>query len=114
MAGSGLVEIGSHTYDLHEYPGILRQEGETQTAYERRVLKDLQSSIDLIEQEMGGKPNLFAYPYGLRDSWAEGFIEANFPLSVITDSGVNQPSEGLHCLLRTNIASYTDLSKILP
>ena len=59
MAGSGLVEFGSHTYALHEYDpqydtyGIQHRPGESPEAYEARVTSDLQESVSLLEEELG-------------------------------------------------------------
>ena len=63
MADSGLVELASHTYNLHNpqyggltapdgINGIQRLKGESQTAaYNKRVGEDLKQSIDLITQK---------------------------------------------------------------
>lgn len=61
MADSGLVELASHTYNLHNpqyggltapdgINGIQRLKGESQAAYNKRVGEDLKQSIDLITQ----------------------------------------------------------------
>lgn len=49
MLASELVEIGSHTYNLHEEVsgvprGIHRRNGESQQAYEERVFTDIETS----------------------------------------------------------------------
>ena len=63
MADSGLVELASHTYNLHNpqyggltapdgINGIQRLKGESQAAYNKRVGEDLKQSIDLITQKI--------------------------------------------------------------
>lgn len=70
MADSGLVELASHTYNLHNpqyggltapdgINGIQRLKGESQAAYNKRVGEDLKQSIDLITQNTSQKNVLF-------------------------------------------------------
>lgn len=68
MHDSGLVEIGSHTYDLHSISGDVKgadkKPGETQEEYRKRLTDDLQKSIDEITRITGKAPIVFAWPYG--------------------------------------------------
>lgn len=115
MHDSGLVEIGSHTYNLHNLDdadgnyvegcsnGIQRREGESRDAYEARVLPDLQQSIDVIEAHLGAPVTFLAYPYGAKDSWAAGFIADHFAITLLTKSGVADLSKGLYSLPRKTV-----------
>lgn len=116
MDQSGLVELGSHTYDLHrDSPrGVRRLPGESREEYEARVLPDLQRSIDLIEEQVGRPPGYFAYPYGQKDSWAAGFIAEHFSLTVITRHGSCDLSKGLYSLKRCNVSMGVPAGNILP
>ncbi len=116
MANSGLVEIGSHTYASHdenEY-GIKRLQGESREEYEARIFPDLQSSIDLIEENLGGVPRFFAYPNGVKEAWAAGFIQKHFSLTAVTRHGFCDVSKGLYSLKRCNVSMGVPLSEILP
>jgi len=79
MHASGLVEIASHSNDLHR--GILgNPQGNTQPAavtrayengryeteneYLTRIRADLQRSADLIEAHIGQRPRVMTWPYG--------------------------------------------------
>ena len=110
MAQSGLVEFGSHTYCSHqnnaEYGtyGIQRWPDETREAYEERILPDLQKSIDKIEEEVGQTVLVFTYPNGKKDSWAAGYIQEHFPITLITANGQADISKGLYSLTRYNIS----------
>ena len=96
MSDSGLVEIGSHTYDLHhedpvprKYPwqredGIKRHKGETEESFQSRVLDDIQKSYDRLTEELGISPVCFAYPYGKAERDAQTLIDALFPVSLMT------------------------------
>ena len=116
MAQSGLVELGSHTHACHdnEEHGIKRWKGETQTAYEARVLPDLQTSIDLISEHVGVSPQFFAYPNGKVESWAKDFIQEHFAVTVTTRHGAADLANGLYSLPRCNVSMGVPLDKILP
>lgn len=95
MIASGLVEIGSHTYKLHnldvngsykpdEPNGIQRLEGETDAEFQERVLDDIQKSYDRLTEELGVAPTCFAYPFGAREPDADSLIDSLFPVSLLT------------------------------
>lgn len=115
MESSGLVEIGSHTYGLHLYPGIQRVGNESQAAYEQRVLTDIEKSYRLLQRHLGKTPTAFAYPHGIVDSWAEEYIEGLFPVTMRVDFVVkNDITRGLWDLSRVNVNDTTQLSRYLP
>lgn len=116
MTQSGLVEIGSHTYASHdnEGNGIKRIKGETRREYEARIFPDLQASIDLIEEHVGSAPILFAYPFGIKESWAADFIQDHFSVTVTTRDGPSNIALGLYDLKRCNVSMGVPLSEILP
>lgn len=116
MSDSGLVEFGSHTYDLHNFDGrggmytpgkpngIQRLEGEQRADYEARVCGDLQKSIDAIEAHLDVPVTYLAYPFGERDPWAEDYIREHFALTVTTHSAVADLDMGLYGMDRLTIA----------
>ena len=53
----------------------------------RRVLPDLQTSIDLIQEKVGTAPVFFAYPNGKTEEWARAFIRAGL---ILLEKGVDQ------------------------
>lgn len=118
MLASGLVEIGSHTYDLHREAdgvrGIQRLDGESRQAYERRVFPDIENSIELLESNLGCKINFFAYPNGQTDSRASDFLREHFAITVTTRAHVADLSGGLYDLPRYNINSVQTAQSILP
>ena len=119
MAESGLVEIGSHTYDLHEQApgmprGILRRDGESRQDYEDRVFPDIETSIRLLESNLDRKITFFAYPYGLADAWASAFLREHFAVTVTTKERVANISGGLYDLPRYNINSVRTARSVLP
>jgi len=115
MVRSGLVEIGSHTYNCHNNSprGIQRMEGECQEDYEARVFADLQTSIDLIEENVGTPVQFFAYPHGQTEPWASDFLKEHFSVTVTTHHGSADISNGLYDMNRCNVSMDTPLSSIL-
>lgn len=79
MQKSGLVEIASHTHDLHrsnkgnpfgsEFAAALPgkyENGryETHAEYRQRIAGDLKRSADVIEKRTGIRPDVLVWPYG--------------------------------------------------
>lgn len=115
MLQSGRVEFGSHTHDVHALvnQGVARSEGESQSDYEKRVIPDLQTSIDLIQQELGITPIFFAYPYGKTEPWIADYIQEHFDVTVTTNTAMADLANGLYELPRYNMNSSTSLSNYL-
>ncbi len=88
---SGIVEIGSHTYAMHnnQTKGVLRLKGETEKEYTERMGKDIETCKRLIEQNTGiEKLNYFAYPFGAFDKWMEPLLKKyGISVSVLTNPG---------------------------
>ena len=116
MVDSGLVEIGSHTYDSHrEDPrGIKRIRGESREEYEARIFPDIEESIRLIEENVGQPVRFFAYPHGQTESWADDFVREHFAVTVTTRHGAANTSNGFYDLPRYNINPEQPASKYLP
>lgn len=115
LTQTGLVEFGAHTHTLHssEYGGIMRAPEETREEYEARVFPDLQTNIDLLEENIGIKVQLFAYPMGKVDKWAVSYLHEHFDVTLTTRVGVNDISQGLYELNRYNMAPSNFPSQFL-
>lgn len=115
MVDSGLVEIGSHTYDSHTLERcVSRLEGETQAEYEARVFSDVDKSVEIIRQRLGTQVEFFAYPNGRTDPWSDSFLAERFAVTVTTDYGPAALSQGLLQLPRYNINKAQPVSAVLP
>lgn len=114
MEASGFVELGCHTHALHDYPGLGRLEGETRAEFEARVFADLEHSMALMEENLGHRPLVIAYPHGTVDEWAEEFVNAHFPVTLIGVGRVNHTVMGLQDLRRCNINEVLPPSHYLP
>jgi len=64
---SGLFEIGSHTYNMHDFRprfGIRRLEGEKDEEYRQALEKDDTRLKKALKEKAGIETNIFAYPFG--------------------------------------------------
>lgn len=120
MSESGLVEIGSHTYNLHnsketsEYAqGIARMTGESDDDYNDRVMGDLRKSIQIIEENVGSSVVSFAYPYGITDKYLSPYINHLFPVTFCSSEGVADISKDLHKLPRYIVTMNTSLASFM-
>ena len=124
MTASGLVEIGSHSYRLHNLGGdggnfesggangVERRAGESDADFKARVLDDIQLSHDRIVEKLGGV-TCFAYPFGCSDPDAKALVDALFPVSLMTTPRCADLADGLHDLPRYTVTMKTDLTKLL-
>lgn len=100
MVASGLVEIGSHTYNSHNpqyggngapdgINGVMRRKNESFSQYSERIGGDLAKSIAMIVENTGqAQVNYFAYPFGAYDSWMDQLLdEAGVSVSVWSNNG---------------------------
>ena len=82
---SSFVELGSHSYDLHEYGNgkyaMKKYTNETLNDYVLRVEKDLKMNNDLLESLNGIKPTVFAYPLGYSNKTLKEIVKKSFSVS---------------------------------
>ena len=78
------------------------------------MFSDIETSIRLIEENLGSAPLFFAYPGGQTDSWAKEFIKEHFAVTVITRHGPADLSKGLYSLRRHNISLIEGVEDFLP
>lgn len=68
LARSGLIELASHTYDLHTISGARKGadkiSGESAADYRQRLTEDLTKNQELIQAAAGEAPITFAWPFG--------------------------------------------------
>ena len=125
MIDSGLIEIGSHTYLLHNLDerggsfdpegvnGVQRKPDETAEAFQTRVLDDIQRSYDLIAEKLEVSPTFFAYPFGLTEPDADGLIRELFPVTAVTLPKTADLTGGLYDLPRHTVTMNKSLDSIL-
>ena len=67
LSDSGLAEIGSHTWEMHELGtrrGCKKMKGETAAHYAEALTGDLARLQEALQKNCGLCPTTFAYPYG--------------------------------------------------
>lgn len=105
MQASGLIEIGSHSYNGHGMittnangtqgkffvsRQYLSEQGrrETEAEYVERITQDLRHSKEVLESELGRPVNYFAYPYGAVGTAAvDALVNNGFLVAITTNSG---------------------------
>ncbi|MGI6603930.1 MAG: polysaccharide deacetylase family protein [bacterium] len=113
LADTGLITIGSHTDSLHTYvpsgrsgvqrPALVARlkdpqtgEVETEVAYRRRILADLALSRAKLEEVLGSKVTVLAYPYGVSDPLSRKLTaESGFTLTFGTLATLARRGSGL-------------------
>jgi biofilm PGA synthesis lipoprotein PgaB len=121
MAASGLVEIASHTYDLHHGipanpQGNLEPAATTRiydaaagsyendASWRARVRADLARNADVIERGTGRRPRAVVWPYGsYNDELVRMSGELGMPIALTLNDGKNTPDVPLSALRRTLI-----------
>lgn len=118
MSQSGLVEVGSHTFDLHR--GILgnpqgnqqpatttrrylpnEKRYESEAAYRKRVRADLERNAELIRRHIGKAPRVIAWPYGrYNETTREVAEQLGMRIGLTLDDGANMQDTPLWGLRR--------------
>lgn len=130
MADSGLVEIASHSYDLHRgvmanpqgnaFPAAIARKFdaasgkyESEPDYRARIAADLDRNSDLIAGRVGRRPRVMAWPYG-RHNAATREIAAGLGMETMLtlDGGVNDAAQPLDALRRVLLFFNPDLARL--
>ena len=111
MAASGLVEIASHSHNLHrgvpgnpqgnEQPALTtriwlpaEQRYETESEWQQRIRDDLQRSVTIITEQIGQPPRAIVWPYGRYNQPAIDIAaELGMPLTLTLDTVKNSAAD---------------------
>lgn len=130
MIASGLVEIGSHSHDLHR--GILgnpqgnmlpaaitrqwssdKRTYEDDKSYQQRIYQDLKTNNDFLKRYTGKKPRVMVWPYGEYNMAVRKIAEGlGMPIGLTLDDGSNTritPLWGLRRILVDQKMSHADM-----
>jgi len=129
MVASGLVEIGSHSFNSHgnvnvddtgkTAPALINLHYNTKTShletkaeYTSRVTEDLKMSQTVLCRELGSEPGYFAYPYG---AFTEDLVKivknAGFQAALTVKNGRVTMARQLFTLPRYNVANDMTLEE---
>lgn len=116
---SGRIDIGSHTYNMHDYSprfGIGRKKGENDVEYVKVLTADLLKLQNKLNK-CGVDSTVFAYPFGRYNTLAQNtLISLGYRMTLTCFEGVNTIEKGnpksLIHLKRYNRASSLSTTKI--
>jgi poly-beta-1,6-N-acetyl-D-glucosamine N-deacetylase len=118
MQRSGLVEVASHSFDLHrgvrgnpqgnEQPAAITRIHDADTGryeddatYLARIRDDLERNSNLIERETGRRPRAIVWPYGRYNGALQSVAtELGMPLMLTLQGGWNLPGMPLERIRR--------------
>ena len=103
-AQSGVIEISSHTYDLHGHNGAKKRRGESEGAYRKRFLADLQKFAEVLHENADLAANTLVYPLGAISPMSDDIIrEAGYLASLSCNEKSNMLVVGDYdCLYSLN------------
>ncbi len=127
MLKSGLIEIASHTYDLHR--GMLsnpqgnmepaatarlwlpqEKRYEDQASYEKRVTADLEKNNVFLKRYTGKSPRIIVWPYGRYNIELRRIAERlGMPVGLTLDDGPDTPDTPLWGLRRILVDKTTTI-----
>lgn len=118
---SGLLDIGSHTFDLHftredEKPAIMPEKGEKDENYRNRIRKDLLVSKELLELQTDHEIISLVWPYGeTTETACEIALELGYELLFTTESGLFTAQSSLAAIPRDHVqtGSLDDFIQLL-
>ncbi len=131
MVNSGLVEVASHSYDLHKgilinpqgnsLPAAISRYYFPQTAsyesdlqFTERIKSDLQRNSDLIERQLHKRPRAMVWPYGSYNLETIRLAQdAGMPVTMNLDAGPNTPVDSLARMRRTLVSFDTKLADFI-
>ncbi|MDR1560459.1 MAG: polysaccharide deacetylase family protein [Clostridiales bacterium] len=93
MVDSGLVEIQTHTYNLHRpFLNMMSvRDFLTRETYKAYLTRDTFAVSEYIREATGASPYALAYPYGYYDKLTEQIMrESGVLVTVTSDPGINR------------------------
>lgn len=127
MEKSGLVELASHSFNLHQ--GVLanpqgntqpsatthiynkeRKEYEANEDYRARIYKDLSRNQALIKRETGITPRIIVWPYGAYNQVTQNIAkQLGMPITMSLDEG-HPDIDNLSNMPRILVGNFSDIS----
>jgi len=124
MIQSGLIQLGSHTFDMHNSPGVSYGyedicglglepiDGENEEDHYKRIYSDLEKSKALMEENLGVGIDTIAYPYGkYNDTVIQVVKDLGFKLGfIVEDDG---PDKSIFEIKRIPVRNDKKMQDIL-
>ncbi|WP_024302550.1 poly-beta-1,6-N-acetyl-D-glucosamine N-deacetylase PgaB [Pseudogulbenkiania sp. MAI-1] len=127
MTRNGLVEVASHTYDMHggilanpqgnQQPAVTarrylpeQKRYEDEASYRQRILADLKRNTELLRKQTGKAPRVMVWPYGRYNSTASELArQLGMPIGLTLDDGAYNDQTPLNALPRVLIEGNISL-----
>ncbi len=129
MVESSVIELGSHTYDMHRSESYEKAEdgarfdvnpisGESEGEYLDFIRSDFEKSREYLAEISGGEINALSYPRGrVNDNAARVAEEAGFRLTFSTKWGIHTLVKGLpqslYCIRRMHVSNDRTPAELL-
>ena len=130
MVNSGLIELGNHTFALHDgitanpqgnqEPAVTTHRYDAQTQryeseglYQQRIAADLKQNNDLFRLHGFNKPRIMVWPYGSYNGSAAAIaVRLGMPLALTLEDGPNTSLTPLTALRRILVEDTTTLAEL--
>ena len=94
LSKSGLMEVGSHTYNMHAFSpryGISKKQNESAEEYISALRKDTKIITEKLFKATGIKPTFFAYPFGKYTTECKKvLIESGYKMMMTCNEGITE------------------------
>ncbi|MFN8606435.1 MAG: polysaccharide deacetylase family protein [Vulcanimicrobiota bacterium] len=106
LKASGLIEFGSHTYDLHV---LIPERLAGHHVYPAQILADLKKSRSELKRLLGVDAQALAWPYGHYNRLCTQLgARAGFRCQFTTDYGRNRPFQGTSRIRRIRVSANSN------
>lgn len=108
MMKSGFVELGSHTFALHNMD-MWKKESETEEEYYDRLFKDFSYSKYIMDKNLESNTTIMCFPYGYYNNTViKAAYDSGFSTFITVDKRINSLNGRISLLGRINVdGSYT-------
>lgn len=121
LAGGGVMEIGNHTYNMHNYKpryGIAQKSGESDADYVKALRSDVGKLQRILFESTGKQCVALAYPFGKYSALAEQtLVQMGFRVMFTCNEGVSRIRRGkpetLYKLKRINRSGGYDTQTVM-
>lgn len=121
LSRGGVIEIGNHTYNMHNYKprfGVAQQYGESDEHYVQALKNDVGKLQKILFEHTGTQCVTFAYPFGKYNTIAERtLVEMGFRVMFTCNEGVSTICRGkpetLYKLKRVNRSGLYDTATVM-
>lgn len=121
MSNSGVMDIGNHTYNMHNYKprfGMSQNYGETDEQYVNALKNDIGRLQKILFEHTGKQCRVLAYPFGKYNTIAEQtLVDMGFRMMLTCNEGVSTIKRGkpdsLYKLKRINRSGLYDTATVM-